>query len=207
MLKTYKYRIYPNKVQQQKLLLTLDICKHLYNCALQDREQQYEAIGKGLNLTKQEHTLKLDRQQYAQLKDIHSQVLQDVLIRVDKAFQNFFRRVKQHEEPGYPRFKSEGRYKSITYSQQPGFKVVDKKLHLSKIGEVKIKLHRQMRGKVKTCTVIRDTNRWYACFSCEYQPAQLLTNKPNLTTTNKAVGIDVGVELVVMGESDDIHRI
>ena len=188
MEKTYKYRLYPTKKQVEKLEWTLDICRILYNCALQDRGNCYKETGEGLNLTKQEAVLKNNKQEYPLLNEIHSQVLQDVLIRVDKAFTNFFRRVRVGEKAGYPRFKGESRYDSITYPQQPGFSIIPEGLKLSKIGTIKVKFHRPVNGTIKTCSIKRDVDRWYACFSVEYEPI-----RPE-NRLAKAIGIDMGLK-------------
>ena len=112
---------------------------------------------------------------------------QDVIRRVDKAFKNFFRRVKAGDTLGYPRFKSARRYDSFTYPQS-GFCITDnKKLKLSKIGDVKIKLHRPIEGEIKTLTIRRQADGWFACFSCEVE-----TNP--LPSIGKSVGVDVGLE-------------
>lgn len=121
-IKTYKYRLYPTKKQVQKLEWTLDKCRILYNSCLIDRRNHYEQTGKGLSRIDQQVILKNDKDRLEFLNNIHSQVLQDVLFRVDKAFQAFFRRVKSGEKAGYPRFKSKGRYDSITFPQT-GFEI------------------------------------------------------------------------------------
>ena len=123
MIRTYKYRLYPTKNQIQKLTWTLDMCRILYNSCLIDRRNYYEQTSKGLSRVKQQEILKADKTRIESLYNVHSQVLQDVLFRVDKAFQGFFRRMKAGERPGYPRFKGEGRYDSITYPQEPGFQI------------------------------------------------------------------------------------
>src|SRR5690606_11967286 len=120
------------------------------------------------------------------LNQVYSQVLQDVVRRLDKAFQAFFRRVKAGEKPGYPRFKSARRYDSFTYPQS-GFQLQNGRLKLAKIGLVKIKMHRPLQGKVKTLTIRRQAGGWYACFSVEVDPAVL-------PPSNKAVGVDLGLE-------------
>jgi len=99
--------------------------------------------------------LKVD---YPEYREIYSQVLQNAVSRVELAFKAFFRRVKNGEKPGYPRFKGYGRYDSITYTQS-GFGLDSGKLHLSKIGDIKIKLHRLIEGKIKTCTIRRMPTR------------------------------------------------
>ena len=163
MLKTYKYRIYPSKQQTERLEETLEICRILYNSCLADRKNHYQETGKGLSRIRQQEILAVDKKRVPLLKEIHSQVLQDVLFRVERAFDGFFRRLKEKDgKAGYPRFKAEGRYDSITYPQQPGFRTEDGRLKLSKIGHVKIRMHRSISGRVKTCTVRRDGDHWYA---------------------------------------------
>ncbi|MCW3096246.1 MAG: transposase, partial [Chthonomonadaceae bacterium] len=120
------------------------------------------------------------------LSGVHSQVLQDVVRRIDLAFEAFFRRVALGEEPGYPRFKGKGQYKSITYPQM-GFAIGENGIRLSKIGTVKAVLHRPLEGKLKTCTVRRDGDKWYVTFSCEVEAEPL-------PSSSEEIGIDVGLK-------------
>jgi len=121
------------------------------------------------------------------LKGVYSQVLQNVQQRVELAFQAFFRRVKAGEKPGYPRFRGYGWYDSFTFKQF-GFELLDNGLFLSKIGVMKIILHRPIEGKIKTLTIKRDAvDNWYACFACEVEPEQLPFN-------DLAIGLDMGLE-------------
>jgi putative transposase len=90
-----------------------------------------------------------------ELRSVHSHVLQDVVLRVNLAFGAFFRRVKAGEEdPGYPRFKGKNRYDSISYPQS-GFSIDGNMIWLSKIGDIKFKLHRPIDGVVKRLTIRR----------------------------------------------------
>nr|BBH87099.1 hypothetical protein KTC_18500 [Thermosporothrix sp. COM3] len=158
--KAFKFRIYPTEKQIGKLQWTLRRCKELYNAALEERREAYRMAGVSVSYytqNKQRPEIKEIREEY---RDIHSQVLQDVLTRMDKAMDNFFRRVKNGEKPGYPRFKSGDRYDSFTYTQS-GFEIMKGKLNLSKRGRVKIKLHREIVGKIKTCTMKREGDQWY----------------------------------------------
>jgi putative transposase len=120
---------------------------------------------------------------------VHSQVLQNVGVRIDLAFKAFFRRVKAGEKPGYPRFRGKHRYDSFTYPQAPvGCKVVGDVLQFSKIGHVRLIVHRPIEGTPKTCTIRRaSTGKWFACFSCEVAPQPL-------PQSADAVGVDVGLE-------------
>ncbi len=157
MRKSFKFRLYPNGEQRAKLEQTLETCRVLYDQALAERRGAWEREKRSVGYHEQAVALPKLKELYPRLQEVYSQVLQDTLRRVDKAFKNFFRRIENREKPGYPRFKGRDRYESFTYPQF-GFAVVDRKLQLSKIGMVNIKLHRPMEGTVKTCTIRRDVD-------------------------------------------------
>ena len=193
MLKAYKFRLYPNEDQKYKLTCTLSVCKNLYNDMLSDRIVTYKEAGVGLSCFQQQSLLK-----YMSL-DIYQQVAQDVLKRLDRSFKAFFRRVENEETPGFPRFKSWNRYDSFTYPQR-GFKIIDNKLKLSKIGEIKINQHRKIIGKIKTCTIKREVDQWYATFVVE------TPDKDNqLKLIKEVIGVDVGLkDLVTLSSGDKV---
>jgi putative transposase len=121
---------------------------------------------------------------------VFSQVLQDVLRRLDKSFKAFFRRVKAGAKPGYPRFKGKGWYKSFTYPQA-GFKLDGSKLTLSKIGSIRIFKHREVEGRIKTCTIKKDSlGQWYVIFVSEIE--EVPQKEPRT-----AIGVDVGLKSLV----------
>jgi len=187
MLKTFKYKLYPTKAQRQTMHETTFFCSLVFNQCLAQRKEGWEKEQKSITYYDQIKQLPDMREKDIRYQSVHSQVLQDTVSRVDKSFQNFFRRVKAGETPGYPRFKSARRYDSFTYPQS-GFSIKDqKKLRLSKIGDVKIKLHRPIEGEIKTLTISRQADGWFACFSCEVE------SNP-LPSTGKDVGVDVGLE-------------
>ena len=185
-----KFRMYPNKQQQAMLDLTLETCRHLYNTALADRKNSYELGGISRSYEDQAAILTLEKRNIPYLKGVFSQVPQDVLRRLDKAFKAFFRRVKAGENPGYPRFKGQGWYKSFTYPQV-GFKLEGSKLVLSKIGSIRIFKHREVEGKIKTCTIKKDhLGHWYATFVSEIEDVPKIEPQ-------KAIGVDVGLKSFV----------
>src|SRR2546426_4448511 len=189
MLKMFLYRIYPTKKQLHKLDETLEECRWLYNHLLEMRKTAYERDGISLTCFQQQYTFPVLKQERPSLTTVHSQVLQNVAVRVDLAFKAFFRRVREHaQEPGFPRFKGKGRYDSFTFPQS-GFSIThDERVCLSKIGSVKMVYHRKIKGKMKTCTVQRSsTGKWYVSFSCKCEPLRL---DPAPTQ----VGIDVGLK-------------
>ncbi len=196
MLKSYKYRLYPSKKQIVKLEATLDTCRDLYNNALGSRKVQGELYRlpipkQWITVKSQSKALPVQKKHDKYLPLVHSQVLQNVLRRVNKSFENFFRHLKNHESPEYPRFKSYTRYNNFTYPQT-GLEIIGSKLHLSKIGDINIKLHRNMTGKIKTCTIKGDIDAWYASFSVE-----ITDSLPEKTVIKSAVGIDVGINPLV----------
>src|SRR6266702_5998080 len=182
MHKIFQYRIYPSKKQETLLNETLEECRWLYNHLLEKRRDVWEQDGQSLTCYGQINTFVI-------LKQVHSQVLQNVAVRVDLAFKAFFRRVREHaEDPGYPRFKGKGRYDSFTFPQS-GFGLThDNRVCLSKMGSIKMVYHRPVRGKVKTLTIHKSsTGKWYASFSVECEPERL-------EHTPEQVGIDVGLK-------------
>jgi putative transposase len=191
MIRAYKYRIYPTRAQVTKLEHVLDICCELYNSALQERRDAWRVARKSVSCYDQQKQLTEIKKIRPELSDVYSQVLYDTLVRLDKAFAAFFRRVRAGERAaGFPRFRSRSRYSSFTFPQYPhfGFSIVSGKLKLSKIGMIKIKLHRPIEGKIKTLTVTRSsTNKWFACFSVETEPQPL-------PKTTSAVGINMGLK-------------
>lgn len=186
-MKTFQYRLQPSKSQRTKLMRTLELCRWVYNETLATRKNAWEQERKSLSMYDTNKLLTLWKQEHPELRDVFSQVLQNVQERVDLAFKAFFRRVKAGEKPGYPRFRGYGWYDSFTFKQF-GFELLDNGLFLSKIGTVKIILHRPIEGRIKTLTIQRDAvGNWYACFACEVKPKPLPFNE-------LAVGIDMGLE-------------
>ncbi|MDD5774368.1 MAG: transposase [Candidatus Omnitrophica bacterium] len=187
MRKTFKYRIYPNKTQTKSLESSLDACRWLYNNFLEQRKNTWETEKKSLSRFDQSKTIPILKQEYPFLNNAFSQCLQDVSTRIDLAFRAFFRRVKAGEKPGYPRYRGEFRYDSFTYPQA-GFKLLENIIQLSKIGGVKIKLHRPIEGTIKTCTIRRTpTGKWFITFVCDVE------HTSTERSIEPAIGIDMGL--------------
>ena len=168
-MKTFKYRLRPSKNQRTKLIQTLELCRWVYNETLATRKSAWEQEKKALSLYDTNKLLTIWKQEHPELKVVFSQVLQNIQERVDLAFKAFFRRVKAGEKAGYPRFRGYGWYDSFTFKQS-GFELLHNGLLISKVGMIKIILHRPIEGKIKTLTIQRDAiGNWYACFACEVQ--------------------------------------
>jgi putative transposase len=192
-------------VRRKTLQWTLDRTRELYNAALQERRDAWAIIKRHPNFYDEQwrkqavkdhsvtcydqiNQLPELKELQEEYKNIHSQVLQETLKRVEEAFKAFFRRVKNGEKAGYPRFQGRDRYNSFCYPQA-GFSLEGNRLALSKIGHVKIKLHRPIQGTIKTCTVKREGDYWYVTVSCEIEATQ----EKHTPYTDQAVGIDLGL--------------
>ena len=179
--KTFKYRLFPNRKQREALLATLEVCRHLYNDALQERREAWKLCHQSVTFAMQSAQLPACKEADVAMQGVYSQVLQDVLHRVDKTYKAFFRRGN-----GFPRFKGKGWFDSFPYPQL-GFRVEGSQVSLAKIGNVKIHLHRPLAGDIKTLTLKKENGKWYACFSC------MVDSEP-LPFQESVVGIDVGLE-------------
>ena len=193
MVKSFKYRLRPTKKQEQTLLAHIDECRILYNQLLCARIQAWKNENKSLSQYDQTKTIPLLKQQHAAFKQVYSQVLQQVSQRVDLAFKGFFRRLKEKaktgEKAGFPRYKGQNRYDSITYPQfANGCRLDDKGLRLGSIGCIRVVQHRSLEGIPKSCTITRTaTGKWFVSISCDIGEKD---KKPN---AGSAVGIDVGL--------------
>lgn len=187
MRKTFKYRLFTTRSQSEVLDGQLREACRLYNGAMQERRDAYRSHKKSLNYYDQANQLK-DIRAAGDLGLANFSCCQDVLRRVDKTFKSFFLRVQRHQTPGYPRFKSSRRFDSITFpSYGDGVKLTGNTLRVQGVGEIEVKLHRPVAGKIKTVTVKRECGKWYVCFSVECE-ANILPPLDN------AIGIDVGLE-------------
>jgi len=182
--KCLKYRLLTTPAQDTALCRTLDVCRNVYNSLLNERKHDYEVQGASASRYEQQKHFPVWSKEFPEVGSVFSQVLQNVAVRVDLAFKAFFARVKRGDTPGFPRFKGEG-YDSFTYPQA-GFKAGEQSVYLSKIGHVKAIVHRPMEGRVKTCTVRRQGDKWYVCFAVEVEEQPLLPSE-------ETVGIDVGL--------------
>ncbi|TQD23512.1 RNA-guided endonuclease TnpB family protein [Methanolobus vulcani] len=188
MRKTYKFRIYPTKPQQKQMERSLELCRQVYNRTLAERKTAYEERGETLSKYTLNKLLPEWKKEKPEYKEVFSQTLQEVQERVDLAFKHFFRRVRNGEKPGYPRFKGKGWYDSFTYPQM-GFKLEDNFLYLSKIGNVRVKVHREVEGDIKRIIVRRSAcKKWYVSLTTECEDIEIPERN-----MEHVVGIDMGL--------------
>jgi putative transposase len=200
--KTYKYRLYPTPEQAQALDGVLWRCRTLYNVALEERKTAWERCSVSLRYHEQATELPGLKPACPEYTEAHSQVLQDVLRRLEKTYQAFFRRLRAGDKPGHPRYKARNCYRSFTYPQYGNGAVLDGGvLSLSTIGRLRIKLHRPLEGTPKTVTISREAHGWYACVSCAAVPVQPLPR------TGQETGIDLGLEsFATRADGQHVHN-
>ena len=178
-----KYRIYPNKQEQQNLAVQFGHARFVFNSTLAARKDHYKETGKGLPKKVASSRIKELKSEDATswLKQADSQVLQQKAADVDSAYQNFFAK-----RAGYPKFKKKHGKQSIRYPQRVRF--FDSSLYLPKVGYVKIKLHRPLVGVQKSVTVSKTkTGKYFASILCVLETDQPEHNGPS-------IGIDLGLK-------------
>ena len=182
-----KIRLYPSRAQARELKTTLETCRLVYNSLINDRKFQYDTAKVSVGYFTQKAYLPAWKKDHPELKEVYSQVLQDVAHRVHLAFDAFFDRVKKGKTPGFPRVKGARQYDSITYTQGKNFKIGDSTIEFPKLGKIKAKLHRKPWGEVKNCTIRRINGKWFASLCQEVEA-------DHLPFSDEAIGIDVGLK-------------
>jgi putative transposase len=202
MKKTFKYRLLGDRQAFSQADKWLRLCRDLYNSALAERVYAYK--GQRVSLSSYSQIKELPELKVAlpEYSDVGSQVLQDVIERLDRAYRAFFRRTKSlGEKAGFPRFRGRDRYDSFTL-KQAGWKLDGKYLSIRNVGRFKLRLSRPIEGDIKTITIRKETTgSWYACFSCDKVPEK------RLPESDKAIGLDVGIKsFLVDSESNKIDN-
>lgn len=188
MNKTFKYRLYPNKNQERELGIALETHRRLYNYCLNQRMESYETKRISVSATEQMAQFTRDKKTNTHYASINHTSAQRTIRRLERAFQAFFRRVKSGEKPGYPRFKSRGRFNSIEFAYGNGVKFIKNKLRISNVGLTRIKIHRPYEGKIKSVIITRESDKWYVALQCD------LGDIPFIANNFPSVGIDVGIK-------------
>jgi putative transposase len=193
MVRVYRYRLYPSRAQHVVMLGILWLLRELYNAALQHRSDVYRRTGETVSAYTQMREIAGIREVRPEYQAIHTHLLQDAITRLDRAFSAFFRRCKAGDLPGYPRFKGRDRYRTFTFkdaSHNNGVRLAagGKRVKLAGVGNVKLKLHRPVEGRIKQASVtLSGDGHWYVAFACDGV-------QPNpLPATGASIGVDVGI--------------
>ena len=188
---SYKFRLYPTKAQEQQISRNFGCCRYVFNHFLAQKQEHYKETGKAPTRFQQDKALTSMKQELPWLKEADSTSLQAALQDLDAAFQNFFRRVKKGEKPGYPRFKSKkNRHKSYkSKCVGTNIKVLGNAVQLPKLGLVKCRISKEVRGRILSATVSQNSNgKYFVAINCtdvEMEP---------LPSTGTVVGLDMGLK-------------
>ena len=189
--KTYKYKLKPSPEQEWELERVLVLCRHLYNAAVGERREAWRMRGVTVSYYQQKAELPGIKEAMPEYAEVNAQVLQDVVLRVDRAFQAFFRRIREGQTPGYPRFHGRDRYNSFTYPQvgdHGGARLDNGSLVLSKIGRIAVRWSRPDRRNAQD-RHDQPGSGWLVCLFLVRRCANTA-----LATTGQETGIDLGLE-------------
>jgi putative transposase len=200
--KTYKEKLRPTPTQERALDEAHWRCRDLYNAALEQRITAWQRRHIAISRYEQEAELKAIRAEFPEYDAVHSHILQDVLARLEKTYQAFFRRAQRGQKAGFPRFKGRNRYHSFTFKEYGNGATLDNGvLVLSKIGRISVHWSRPIEGTPKTVTLSKEADGWYVAISCADVPVQ------PLPSTGQETGIDLGVEsFATLSEGAMIHN-
>ena len=203
MLKVLKMRIYPNNTQKQKLLQHFGSARCIYNLMLYKKKEAYKKDKTSISSYELKKLLPQMKksEEFGWLKEVDSMALQNAVLNMDRAYQNFFRRVKTKEKSGFPKFKSK-HFSRQSYQTQNAVKK-ENKLYLPKIGLVKAKFHRDITGEIKTATVSMEADQFFVSMNIEDEKEESFG-----ANNGKKIGIDVGVKVFAhTSENQEIKHI
>jgi len=197
---SYKFRLYPSGHQEQKLLEVLDRCRFVYNKMLEGLNKQDKP-----NRLELQNSIPKLKEEFPELKEVYSKVLQYESYKLFSNLRALAHLKKNGKKVGRLRFKGKDWFKTMTYNQN-GFKIIEtgkrcQTLHLSKIGDIRIRIHRETGGKIKQITVKRyPSEKWFAFICCEAENVMKNHN-------NKKIGIDLGtINFVYDSENNHINH-
>lgn len=176
MRRSFKFRLYPTRAQEARILLHFAHCRRLYNAMLEQRRLAWRSHRVNIGFFEQSRQLVDVVRELPEYQEIYFQVLRGVAKRLDGAFQGFFRRVRTGQTPGFPRFRGRHRWDSLTYpqAQNGSVRIQGNRVSLSKLVDgVRFVQHRELEGTVKTVTIRKEADRWFVVFTCDGVPPRL----------------------------------
>lgn len=182
-MRNYKFRLYPNLEQEYKLQNNLNVCKWVYNKFVEQAQKSF------LSRNDMNYILTELKQSESWLYNYHSKMLQTVSTQLEGAEKSLIERSKKEHGTGQLRFARYNEFRTFTYNQS-GFKLNNNKLFLSKIGDIRIKKHRDTPDNIKQVIVTKSkSGKWHVCITCE-----LIKMNPPKIDFLKSVGIDMGIK-------------
>ena len=185
---SYKFRLYPNAEQENLMRRTFGCCRFVFNYFLAQRVSEYESTGKSPTRFQQDKELTVLKQKLEWLQEPDKCALQNALKYLDAAYKNFFRRVKNGEKPGFPKFKSK-RNNRRSYTTNCNIKIFENAVQFPKLGRVKCRVSREVKGRILSATVSQNPSGKYfvslCCTDVEIEP---------LPKTGVVIGVDMGLK-------------
>jgi putative transposase len=200
--RTHRFRVYPTVKQANSLDRALRLQCELYNAALEERRGAWRWERRSVNYVRQCRTLTELREVRPEVLEFGVTVARGTLVRLDRAFSAYYEHCKRGEKPGYPRYKARSRFDSLQWEDTNGWKLKsdERRLYLYGIGEVKVKLHREVRGTPKAITVKREGRRWFVSIRCvDVEPTPR-------APTGREIGIDLGVVNLVATSDGELIK-
>ena len=175
MRRAFKYRLFTNANQERELGIMLESHRCLYNACLEQRKVAYAADKRSVKYAEQSAWFKAERAVNPYFARLNFSGTQATMRRLDKAFANFFRRVKEKAaNVGYPRFKARDRFDSMEFpSHGDGIRLTGNRLRVQHVGTIRVKLYRPVEGEIKTLTLKREAGKWYVVASCDLGDVQV----------------------------------
>jgi putative transposase len=198
-IKTYKFRLLPSKTQEESLESWLGATRYVYNLCLEYKISAYKADGTSISKNDIQKELKEIKNETDWLKEIHSQTLQDVTDRLFTAYDNFFRRIKKGDTPGFPKFAKKDFWSSFRFKQGVGICENSNKVKLPKIGKVKFKKSQEIKGNIKSASIKKDNGFWYISITCEEDIKPLPVN-------SNVIGLDLGIKSLLISSTGEVYN-
>lgn len=197
MESSYRFRLYPNKTQKEQISKNFGCCRFVFNRYLAARKRRYEETAETMNYNACSADMTILKKELSWLSEADSTSLQSALRDLDNAYRNFFRRVKQGQKPGYPRFKSKHDSRQ-SYKSKGNIKLLEKAIQLPKLGAVKCRISKQVQGRILSATVSKNpAGKYFVSLCCTD-----VSVKP-LPPTGTSIGIDMGIKAFAVTSNGD----
>lgn len=201
----YKFRLYPNRKQQQLIASTFGCCRFVYNHYLALSISQYESTGKSNTYNQNSKDLTQLKNELTWLKDIDSVALQQSLRNLDKAYQNFFRNVKLGRKPGFPKFKRKSNHHQsyrLVKVHDNYFNIENSRIRLGKLGYVRFVQDRDISGVIKQVVISQQpSGKYYVSLSCVDSEVDYFDS------TGAVLGVDLGLkDLAITSDGEKIEN-
>ena len=185
---SYKFRLCPNVAQRNLIQRTFGCARFVYNHFLSERIAQYRETGKSPTRFQQDKELTVLKQKLEWLQEPDKCALQNAVRNLDTAYKNFFRRVKNGEKPGFPKFKSKRDHRQ-SYTTNCNIKLFENAVQLPKLGRVKCRVSKEVKGRIISATVSQNpSGKYFVSLCCTY-----IENEP-LPKTGAVIGVDLGLK-------------